>query len=600
MRSTLHLLHALLVCTAPLAHGQGFGELDINMIRARLHAHGLIGASPGTNASHFEVPQGSGRHTLYNAGMWISGISSSSMLHLAAQQFEGPANGDFWPGPLGTGGTITAAVSMQYDRVWTVHRAEIDAHRAYFDCLSDPLCDVNMQFPGGYTIPPDFISWPAMGDVSLGQSTYLAPFTDYDGDGAYDAAAGDHPCVPGDMAVFFIYNDAKPHLHTQGQPIGMEIHCMAYAFDSPDPALAHTMFLHYRLFNRGTLTLTSTYQGFYADFDLGNPMDDHIGTDARRNMIYVYNADNDDESSFSPGYGPQPPAFGMVQLKGTLVDTDGLDNSPDGLLPSFNGVGFADGSIDNERYGFTVTKTYTNSGGAMGDPTLSFHFRNHMTGYWNDGTPQLYGGNGHISDPNADPLTPSKFCFPDISDPVGAGTAGVPQAPWSEITVGNPGGDRRILATQGPFTLEPGDARQVHMAFVYARAASGGPWASVQALQARTDSVQEYFMANLNTAQGDAEPWCPVDFAQGVTVPSGLSTDLQVYPVPARDVLFIKQSGRSMAAEVQVFDAVGRGVVTGSYAHLPSQVSIATLTPGHYVLVVRTAEGTRHARFVKE
>ena len=46
-----------------------------------------------------------------------------------------------------------------------------------------------------------------MGDTSLGQAPYLAPFVDVDYDGLYNPALGDYPDVMGDQAIFFIFND---------------------------------------------------------------------------------------------------------------------------------------------------------------------------------------------------------------------------------------------------------------------------------------------------------------------------------------------------------------------------------------------------------
>jgi hypothetical protein len=58
----------------------------------------------------------------------------------------------------------------------------------------------------------------------------------------------------------------------------------------------------------------------YLDADVGFYGDDFYGCDSTNNVIYFYNADNDDQE-FNPflGYGINPPAFGVVSLEQDLT-----------------------------------------------------------------------------------------------------------------------------------------------------------------------------------------------------------------------------------------------------------------------------------------
>ena len=113
-----------------------------------------------------------------------------------------------------------------------------------------------------------------MGDVQWTKPCTSRRSSDFDADGNYDPTLGDHPCFPGDQALYFIFNDRKLHTKSGGSMIGVEIHGLAYAFSSGDPALDQTVFLHYRIINRSTLTLSGTQIGMFTDFELGNGADD--------------------------------------------------------------------------------------------------------------------------------------------------------------------------------------------------------------------------------------------------------------------------------------------------------------------------------------
>src|SRR5690606_24923425 len=118
-------------------------------------------------------------------------------------------------------------------------------------------------------------------------------------------------------------------------------------------ALDQTVFIHYRLINRSDQTLNEVFIGTFANGNIGCPNDDFIGSDVGRNMMFFYNWDDIDESCMGTGYGATPPAFGVVTLKGPSVDPDGVDDDIDLSLPSYNGRGFNDGLIDNERHGLS-------------------------------------------------------------------------------------------------------------------------------------------------------------------------------------------------------------------------------------------------------
>ena len=191
---------------------------------------------------------------------------------------------------------VDATTCDQYDNFFISTRADAERHRQYFDCTADPECDLEEQFPNGYSIPSYFFDYPAHGNTALNQDFYLSPFLDYDGNGFYDPSAGDYPwydflqeidckerkredLVPlyGDRNFYWIFNDkGNVHSESQGEPIGMEVRAQAFAFSTNDEVNNMT-FYNYVLINQGTQTLADTYFGVWVDADVGTATDDYVG-----------------------------------------------------------------------------------------------------------------------------------------------------------------------------------------------------------------------------------------------------------------------------------------------------------------------------------
>ena len=593
----------LIVCVSSTsAWAQGYAELDLNNVRARFYANGRVSQDTVTGTANFEVPRGAGTMALYSGGLWIAGQTSSGQTYVSKSLYDSYDQMDFHPGPLTNTGSasISQQVSDQYNHVWKVTRAEILTHLSYYNCASDPNCNVATQFPGGYTIPAAFMDWPAIGDVNAGQDLYLAPFFDFNADGNYDPNSGDAPCILGDQALFYIFND---HLGTQSGhvPLGIEVRAMPFVFSTGGSALDETVFVHYHLINQSSQTYTNTMIGFFNDFDLGCSDDDFIGSDPSRNLAYVYNWDDLDQGcNGAVGYQDQPPAFGMTLLKGPLVDADNSDDQVIDQLPNWNGQGFGDGILDNERYGLQHFMYFNRnaSDNCCTDPATTAHFSNYLRGIWKDGVTMTYGGTGYSLAPNA---VQCSFMFPGSDDPVGAGTGGVVQAPWSETVPTQATPDRRGLTSMGPMTMEPGEHMDLFFAYVYARATTGGALASVAALQARVDSVRAF--ANTLPIWNTMEEEFPADCEALATVgirEVAINTSLSLFPVPASEMAQMNVPDALAGEMLNVHDATGRLVATHRLASGTNEIDISALTPGIYSCSV-LAQRTRYTgRLVKE
>jgi hypothetical protein len=229
-------------------------------------------------------------------------------------------------------------------------------------------------------------------------------------------------------------------------------------------------------------------------------------------LAYYYNGDNLDlDNSGYKGYGSSPPAVGVDFFEGPYQDNDGIDNAF-GINENeaLNGIGFGDGIPDNERFGMRRFLYYSNTTNGANpnqtDPTNASDYYNYLKGFWKDGSKFIYGGSGHISDEEADPNTPCDFMFPGDTDPLGWGTGGYPQEPWTEQSSNNQPNDRRFVQSAGPFVLKPGSVNNITVGIVWARSNGGEPFESVEVLRRADDKAQALFENCFKILEGPHAP----------------------------------------------------------------------------------------------
>ena len=495
--------------------------MALNNVRALLETGGSLWQDRSTGTPSYEVPKGSGKTALFAGSLWLGGVDANNQLRLAAVRFRQNGN-DYWPGPIAETSAVTDAATCEaYDRFWRVSRQEVEEFRAWFACEQDPTCNSSELFPN-YEIPQVILDWPAHGDPTKGHSYNLAPFYDSDvtgaANGVYDPVNdGDYPWYDldkeidcrsrdrndpvqlyGDETIWWVFNDrGNIHSESGGEPIGMEIRTQAFSFATNDEVNNMT-FYNYELINQGTQTLYQTYFGQWVDADLGHYLDDYVGCDVARGLGYCYNGDADDEGP--NGYGANPPAIGVDFFEGPYQDPDNKDNplttdinlamAEKGIPYEGLGIGYGDGIIDNERFGMRKFLYHNNDASNTGDPTIAIEYYNFMNSKWRNGDVMTYGDNGN----NLANTIQADYMFPGDTDPYHWGTHGIdPGGPWTEQSAGNLPEDRRFLQAAGPFTLEPGARNNITVGVVYARAYSGNPFASVEALRLADDKAQALF-----------------------------------------------------------------------------------------------------------
>lgn len=537
---------------AGCAEATSYRFLDVNNVRARINTGGdMWWDLPGGIGSQYFIPKNGTATSMFSGSLWIGGLDVNGQLKLAALRYR-QVGLDYWTGPLTVDGTAAVDIETcsEYDKHFKVTREEVDIFLGWW--ASENKED---EYPG-YQIPESFYSWPAHGDVTLNQSYYLAPFKDVDGDGDYDPENGDYPyydientlcpinyandphyvpeptpeteigivkggilvdqILKGDETLWWVFNDKGDfHSETQGASIGLEIRGQAFGFATND-VVNNMTFYSYEIINRSTFTLTETYFSPWVDTDLGYAWDDYVGCDVGRGLGYCYNGKAVDGSGEPESYGNQPPAIGVDFFQGPYLDPDGIDNPSTSYVidpatgdtlsssqivdASINGVNFGNGIIDDERFGMRRFVYHNNTGPAYStDPSVAPEYYNFLRGIWKDNTKMLYGGNAHISSGAVGPET--DFMFPGDSDPWNWSTGGLPPNGgyntdgkyWTEEEAGNQYGDRRFMQSAGPFTLYPGAVNYITVGIPWARAASGGPFASVELLRVVDDKCQALF-----------------------------------------------------------------------------------------------------------
>jgi hypothetical protein len=458
--------------------------LNINNINAPILPSNVQFFDPYNNYTwdsiHFEYPKKSNRNTIWSQSLWIGGRNSNSELCFSGERF-GADGFDFWPGPLSEDGnlTIDSTIVNNWNRTWKITKEEINYHITHYS-------------EAGYQMPDDIRDWPAHGNPELNQAEYLAPFIDVDLNAIYEPENGDYPLIKGDMSVFFIYNDSVMHLDSQGKPLGIEVHCLAWAIEDSENKKEYnnTIFLDYKIFNRSEITYDSTYLGLYTYFQLGNAYDNYLGCNVEDGYMYSYNGDEFDEDFYfdgvyySYGYYDEIPAQGVCVLGGPFIDADQFDNPSDHCNESINGVGFGDGVIDNERFG--MTNFYMHFDHSQFPSWMSALERyDYMQGYLlNDFT---YGDENGIW----------RFMFPGETDSCDWGFNGVNpnlDTIWTEETTGNAPGERTGIIGIGPFTFEAGSVEYLDIALVTAPGDQGVD--SKELLEEYVEAIRAEYIKN--------------------------------------------------------------------------------------------------------
>jgi len=371
------------------------------------------------SSSRLHIPADSNTSPIYTNSPWIGGLDASGNLHIAATTY-GSTPADYRAG-------LASSPAKDFERVWAVSREEIAQIRRDFGE------DGNLDTP-----PPfDLLSWPAKGNphftqnldfslVTTNPDSLPAPFIDHNGDGIYNVLDGDYPKLLGDRMLWWARTDQTIHEETNGAPLSVDVLFTLYGYDCPqNGGISQSVFADYQFINRSGADYHDVYMGFFTDFDLGCSDDDHLGTLPEANSVYVYNQDAVDGQ-------PGTSCAAGVSTYGENIPVESI-------------------TMLNRSMDYATNSNRTGAPSSLNNP---FEYYSYLQGLVCNGQLPTVGGTG--CNPGSTDFT--NFVFYD--NPASPGG-------WSMCSANLSPGDRRSLASHGPFNLSAQDTFSIRLAFIF-------------------------------------------------------------------------------------------------------------------------------------
>lgn len=563
----MKILRSLTLTAALITHNlfsqcplpSAIDTLNINEVSALILNGGDLHWDLANAGSGYEVPKGSGKHSLFASALWMCGIDLGGQLHTAAMTYR-QSGYDFWPGPLDTTTASTnPSVAAIYNKIWKLSRYKIEEFKYEWN--------LNNVQNGTYKPDTMILTWPANG--SGGYYYKLAPFVDVNNNGTYDPLiGGDYPIIKGDQMLYWIMNDkCDIYSATGGEPFGVEIHGSAYEYTCPSitdslKELNYTTFYQYKIFNRSTFQYENVHLGIWQDADLGCYFDDLVGCIQNQNFGFVYNGSPIDPVNCN-GYGASPPILSTVILDGPIADAnDGIDNNNNGTYDE-----------PGEKNLMTSFVYYDNVNGMPnGNPSGPMHYCNFLNGVWGDGSPMI--------DCNGDT---TQFNF-----------QGAPYDTNScaQTNVSSVPSDRRFVMGCGPFSLQPGGEVNFEYAVIFSRDTNliWGTTSYFQQAEKDVATIQKWYAAN-------NFPSCLL-LNLGTNEIKGASI-ISITPNPSSDFIIISYKSQTKNPQFEILDGMGRTVSFSAMHGEENRLNISSLPAGLYLLKIMDGNSTASKHFIK-
>jgi len=254
-----------------------YKKIDANNISTTVRNDGSFDRNYATGNAGFEWPKGSGHTAVYASGLWLSCKVNDSIRVTIADYSNG-----FKPGYFDF---ATQTPMGKDDPLYRLYK-------------------VSPSFPNGNS---DFDSW-SVWPVNQG-----AEWVDVNGNGIYEPPT-DYPVMKGSQNLFCSFTDGyrDTSVNTRNTPpLRAEVHLHAYAKENSG-CVYNTIYYEWKIINKNISQWTDMSAAIWSDVDIGNAVDDKAGTDSTLNLVYGYNATNND-----PVYGTAPPAVGYLIKEAT-------------------------------------------------------------------------------------------------------------------------------------------------------------------------------------------------------------------------------------------------------------------------------------------
>lgn len=550
-------------------------KLDINQVGATYYNQGDVFSTHLLGKLGYQVPKNGPRSTNFTQSLWVGGKDQNNQLRVSAQTYRqaGTLGQNFSSGIIGNSSLTDTSAYLELNKIWEVSKQQILDFQAAFAAGN--------VSNGTYPIPKEIQDWPGNRPNSTEK---LAPYMDVNNDNIYNPQDGDYPLIKGDKMLWWVYNDVGINRTMPlSTALGIEIRASAYAFacnnlSGADTVLNYTTFLNYEIQNRSNNTYTETYLSDFADVDLGDPNDDYSGCFIDKNTWFTYNSSNLDPGV--AGYGFNPPVQAVTLLNGPIADlNDGIDNNRNGVIDE-----------PNEDFGLSQFISFYNNGSVSGNPTSIVEVYNFMTNKWRNGTDILYGGRGFQDSAMSEVCVssmPAKFMFPGSTDSIGYGVGGSPGSPitlyhWTENTicdtgsVANQAGDRRTLATFGPFTFAPNQTQNLELALIYSRGNNGALSSVNQLYNHDIDKIKSWY-------ENQSFPSCGFPLSTQTFQPK---PEINFFPNPNNTGLLNYQMKEAGKHTYQIFNITGKRIASGTLFESQGTLDLSNLANGMYFIQI--------------
>jgi hypothetical protein len=479
-----------------------FDTLARNEIHTWISNVGNMSHDPRTDGNSFEWPGGSGRTYMYQDGFCIAGRMHGS----GDLRADGTYCTVSWqPGMILDDGTAADPADGN-NRLYRVRRLT----PAVYNSL--PLQDQTV-------LRQDYEQWP----VFQG-----APWSDADGNGRYepdfsrwlqDSFSVDGPSFLGDEMIWGAMNDLdslQTHSLFGTIPIGLEVNTAVWAYDLPD-CRSRAVFTRHRIIHKGIDALDSAYFAIWSDPDVGSGLDDFVGIDTVLQLAYAFNGGETDPLHGNIG------ALGYLLLQGPAVLAPGKTARRCGRTES-----------DMKNLRFTAFTMYANGVLPYRDPDRRVA----------RGAQMLYNNMKGLFSYGA------AFVDPHTGDTTTLMIAGDPGMRTGWLDSDNlPPGDRRLLASSGPFDLAVGDTQEV----IYARivAEGGSPAGDLIALRETADCIIRTYRDTPLRAGSIPQA---INFSIDAPFPNPFHTDIHTH------LGLVVRSEHLRPISIQLINALGQSI----------------------------------------
>ncbi len=404
----------------------GKTELETDHLSKSIHTTGELWKDENGNGRYEIRFPDTTMQFFQRSAVWMSGKDQNGLWRVAANTWKNNGT-DFYPGPLDSTGQTHAGRCFDWDFTTSVSRAAIEEHQQ----LTQQYVTGNGAGIPLQHIDPGILYWPAAGNpyfrgqsgtiYQLSLQKEMAPYVEVDGQPGYDPVYGDYPDVPGDENVWWVFNDVgNEHFGSGGEPLGVEVHGLAYAYHEP-PALQYSTFYRYKITSHRHDLDSFRFSQWLSPGDLSQR--DFFGTDTLSQVTFW-------AVSWA---GDTTMLMGLQWLGAQLQD------QPQQSIRLSNAMFF-----NND---FSI-------GGIPEDPK---HYRYYQASRWKDGSHFTYGFAGNQR---------AYIIFPDDpSDSTG----------WSACGLGFTPFHRNLVTGLTPVTLRKGSSLEVNFAVWNTRCPTNTP-----------------------------------------------------------------------------------------------------------------------------